>query len=230
MTRPLAACIFALTVGFALALAPAVRAAPDRDGAPSPLSRLVCFGDSITKGGYPQAIDAKGLGVEVVNAGVGGNTSAQGLKRMQADVLDRKPAIVVVLFGTNDSRIAEPQVAVPAEKYEANLKQIVSACEKAGAKVVVCTPPPINPGPYFRRHKKEPFDQAGGLEKVLASYRAAAIRAAEASKVPVVDLNQLLAKEKMDDWLSADGVHPSKKGYELIAGHVAAAVKPLLGK
>jgi lysophospholipase L1-like esterase len=224
MTRTLLACLVAAT----LCLPATLRAAPD-DARP-PVPRLVCFGDSITKGGYPQSIDAKALGVEVVNAGVGGNTTAQGLRRMKADVLDRKPAVVVVLFGTNDCRLAEPQVAVPVEKYEANLGQIVDQCEKAGAKVIICTPPPIDAGPYFQRHKKEPFDTAGGLDKVLAAYRAAAVRAAEARKVPVVDLNQLLAKEKRDEWLSADGVHPTKKGYELIAGHVSAAVRPLLGK
>jgi lysophospholipase L1-like esterase len=229
MTRTLAACLVAVVLAL---VAPVPANAADAVTAPGPpalaLPRLVCFGDSITKGGYPQAIDAKALGVEVVNAGVGGNTTAQGLKRMQADVLDRKPGVVVVLFGTNDCRLDEPKVAVPLATYEANLKKIVDQCRKAGATVVLCTPPPIDAGPYFKRHKKEPFDEAGGLEKVLDDYRAAARRVAEATKAPLVDLNQLLAKEKPDEWRSPDGVHPTPKGYALIAKHVSAAVRPLL--
>src|SRR5688500_7586056 len=67
-------------------------------------ARVVCFGDSITRGGYPDVL-AKTLGVEVANAGVNGNSSAMGLARMENDVLARKPEVVVVMFGTNDTRI-----------------------------------------------------------------------------------------------------------------------------
>jgi lysophospholipase L1-like esterase len=119
---------------------------------------------------------------------------------------------------------------VPVEQYQKNLEQMIDASQKIGAKVIVCTPPPINPEPYFKRHKKEKIDAEGGLEKVLGKYRAAAIAAAESKKATVVDLNQLLAKQKQDEWLSADGVHPSEKGKQMIAGYVGDALKPLLGK
>jgi lysophospholipase L1-like esterase len=183
--------------------------------------RIVCFGDSITAKGYPEVL-AKSLGQEVVNAGVGGNTTAMALKRLEKDVLDRKPGVVVILFGTNDSRVAEPKVCVPVEKYEANLKEMIDKCQSAGAKVIVCTPPPIDPVPYFKRHPKDPYDKAGGLEKILDDYRAAARRAAESKKAAVVDLATLLAKE---DWMAADGVHPTEKGTTIIAGLVADGVK-----
>jgi lysophospholipase L1-like esterase len=190
-------------------------------------ARIVCFGDSITKQGYPELV-GKALGVETINAGVGGNTTANGLKRIQKDVLDHKPTVVIVFFGTNDSRPSDEPVHVPVEKYQANLEQIVDLCQKAGAKVVVCTPPPIDAEPYFKRHKREKIEAAGGLEKVLGQYRAAAVRAAEAKKAIVVDLNQLFAKEKQAEWLSPDGVHPTAKGKEMIARWVADAVKPLV--
>src|SRR4051812_6352009 len=162
-------------------------------GADRPAKRIVCFGDSITKAGYPEVMAKdKDLGAEVINAGVGGNTTAMALKRLQKDVLDQKPDVVVIFFGTNDCRLAEPQIAVPLEKYQANLSEIASQCAKAGARVVFCTIPPINEEAYFKRHAREKFDAAGGMKKVLADYRAAAIKVADAQKAPVVDLNQLL--------------------------------------
>ncbi|HSI34505.1 MAG TPA: GDSL-type esterase/lipase family protein [Tepidisphaeraceae bacterium] len=189
--------------------------------------KVVCFGDSITKAGYPKVL-GEILKADVVNAGAGGHTTAMGLKRMQKDVLDAKPTVVVVFFGTNDCRLAEPEVAVPVAQYEKNLTTIADACAKAGAKVVICTMPPINPEPYFKRHKKEPFDKVGGLEKVCEEYRAAARRVAEANKLPLVDLGAQLAKTP--EWMAPDGVHPTPAGTKLIAQHIAEAVKPLIGK
>ena len=180
-----------------LIVAPWSSAAPATKPATQPAGgkRIVCFGDSITAKGYPEVMAKLLGGVEVVNAGVGGNTTAMALKRIDKDVLARKPDVVVIFFGTNDSRLAEPQVHVPVAQYEANLVRMIELCEKAGAKVVVCTPPPIDPAPYFKRHAKEKFDAAGGLAKVLGEYRAAALRAAESKKAAAVDLNQLMAAE-----------------------------------
>jgi lysophospholipase L1-like esterase len=186
---------------------------------------VVCFGDSITKAGYPKQLE-KLLNVPVVNAGVNGNTTRAALARIDKDVLTKSPSVVVIFFGTNDCRLAEPRVYVPVPQYEANLAKIVALCRGKGANVVLCTPPPIDPEPYFTRHERQPFDAAGGLEKVLGEYRAAVLRVAEATKAPVVDLNQRLAKEA--GWRAADGVHPTPKGSETIAGLVADAVRPLL--
>jgi len=195
--------------------------------AAEPPPRIVCFGDSITKAGYPKLL-AEILKVEVINAGVGGNTTTAGLKRMQKDVIAAKPTIVVLFFGTNDSRLAEPEVAVPVAQYEKNLITMIDACEKAGAKVVICTMPPINAEAYFKRHKKPPFDAAGGFETVCDQYRAASRKVAEAKKTPLVDLATLLSKTP--EWLAPDGVHPTAEGTKLIAQHVAGAVTPLLTK
>jgi lysophospholipase L1-like esterase len=196
--------------------------------AEAPRTRVVCFGDSITKAGYPTVLGkALGDGVEVTNAGVNGNTTAQALRRMEKDVLAHKPDVVVVFFGTNDCRLAEPKVHVPVERYRANLQAMIDAVTKGGGRVVLCTPPPIDAEAYFTRHARAPFDAAGGLEKVLAGYRQAVIEVGEKNKVPVVDLNQLMSKDL--SWRSADGVHPTEQGSDVIAGHVERAVRPLLG-
>ena len=81
--------------------------------------KIVAFGDSITLGVradgslkegetwravLERRLNASGGGrVEIVNAGIGGNTTAGGLKRMDADVLANRPDIVTILFGVNDA-------------------------------------------------------------------------------------------------------------------------------
>ena len=190
--------------------------------------RIVCFGDSITKRGYPTEL-ASLLGVTAANAGIAGHTSRQGLARMQRDVIDLKPEVVVIFFGTNDCRLAHETVYVPPERYAANLTTMVETCERLGIKTVLCTLPPIDTEAYFKRTPRENFDAAGGLANVVESYRAAALRVAEAKRVPVVDLNRLLVAHP--EWMHADGVHPTTpEGNRLIAQFVAAAVAQLIKK
>ena len=196
-------------------------AAPTATVAP----RIVCFGDSITRRGYPAEL-GRLLGVPVASAGVGGNSSSAGLKRMDADVLATKPDIVVILFGTNDTRLDAPKVHVPRERYVANLREMVARCRAAGARVVLCTVPPIAEDAYFQRHERAAFAAAGGLTAVLESYRAAVIKLGTELGLPVVDLGKALASRP--EWLSLDGVHPAPVGNALIAQLVAEKVRPLL--
>ncbi|MFC7337741.1 SGNH/GDSL hydrolase family protein [Haloferula chungangensis] len=188
---------------------------------------VVCFGDSITKRGYPE-IMGKALGVKVVNAGVAGHTSAEGLRRIRKDVLDLHPDVVVIFFGTNDARVDAPHKFVPAGKYEAVLTEMVKEIEKIDAKVVICTLPPIDEAAYFERHETALYDEAGGTTKLWSGYRAAAMKVAKEQNLPVVDLYTELEKEA--DWLSPDGVHPSKEGCRIIARMVGEKVEPLLNE
>jgi lysophospholipase L1-like esterase len=199
-----------------------------KEATPVAPARVVCFGDSITAKGYP-AVLASMLGVDVANAGVNGNTTAQGLRRMSKDVLARKPEVVVILFGTNDTRVDAPKVHVPVERYAANLAEMIDTCRAAGAKVIVCTIPPIDPARYFTRHDKSAFDQAGGLDALLKQYREAATRTANERNVPVVDLANALTAAG-SSWSTLDGVHPTETANRTLAQLIADAVNPLLRK
>lgn len=185
---------------------------------------VVCFGDSITNRGYPKEL-AELFGTNTYNAGVGGNTTRHALKRLERDVLRLRPDIVVISFATNDSRLAEDHVHVPLAEYEANLNTIVDACKAATIRPVLCTVPPIDPSAYFTRHNAEPFEQAGGLAKVLSDYRSAVLRVADQQDIPVVDLSRELRAEP--GWLSNDGVHPTPQGNRLIAELVAETIRQL---
>ena len=208
---------------FGFAITPDLFAQP----ADSPKQKLVCFGDSITKRGYNEILQQL-LNVDTVNSGVAGNSTAQALRRMKKDVLNHNPDIVVIFFGTNDLRIDAPRVHVTLDDYRVNLKTMIDKCRAQKAKVVLCTPPPIDREKYYERHEPKMHEAVGGIEKLLQDYRTAAIEVAKANSVPLVDLNRLLAKTP--EWMSHDGVHPSKYGTAVIARHVLKAVAPLVNK
>jgi lysophospholipase L1-like esterase len=108
-------------------------------------TKIACLGDSIT--GQPDLASymkwsfileamcdaARGPGVvQVVNRGIGGDTAEGALKRLQGDVLDEQPDIVVILLGGNDAGQKRPPAAVKAD-----LETIVRKTKAAGAKVLL---------------------------------------------------------------------------------------------
>lgn len=188
-------------------------------------TKLVCFGDSITRRGYGDLLAAPSS-VDSINAGVGGHSSAMGLRRIESDVLDLHPDVVVVLFGTNDLRIDSDRVHVPVDQYKANLGEIIDRCLSQGSDVVLCTIPPINAGPFFTRHEREPFGGDQGLQEMVQAYRNAAKEVALAKQIPLLDLNERLTQQP--EWMSPDGVHPGETGNQILADLVSDAILPLL--
>ncbi|BFH35912.1 GDSL-type esterase/lipase family protein [Paenibacillus melissococcoides] len=96
--------------------------------------RLIGLGDSITAGVFLRPEDTflyllgQRYRMEIVNAGVPGNTSAQGLRRIKEDVLARHPDVYTVLFGMNDHVAIGPnRPAVPVDEFRSNLVRIVRA-------------------------------------------------------------------------------------------------------
>jgi lysophospholipase L1-like esterase len=185
-------------------------------------ARIVCLGDSITRAGYPEEL-AKIVKVPVVNAGVGGNTSRQGLARLEKDVLTNQPTLVLVFFGANDSRLDAPGTQVPLAEYESNLRTIVDRCQKAGAKVILATPPPIDAEAYYTRHPREKYEAEGGLGRWLEKYCAVVNRVAKEKKTGFLDLHSKLAKEP--GWRKPDGVHPTEEGNRIIARLFAETIE-----
>ena len=156
--------LVAITISTPMAVGQSDQQEPVKESASKP--KIVCFGDSITKRGYPEILQ-KLLDVETVNAGVGGNSTAKALNRMSKDVLEQNPDIVVVFFGTNDLRVDSPKVHVSTKKYAKNLIEIIKRCDYQNAKPVLCTLPPINQREYFTRHDAKAFKASGGLSTLI---------------------------------------------------------------
>ncbi|MBQ3094139.1 MAG: hypothetical protein IJC52_03110, partial [Clostridia bacterium] len=86
---------------------PAVSAAPAADAPLMDGATFVAFGDSITAlSTWPRSV-AKATNMHLINAGIGGNTSDQGLARFDRDVIARDPDFVIMSFATNDFYIED---------------------------------------------------------------------------------------------------------------------------
>ncbi|MCD6351352.1 MAG: hypothetical protein J7M26_04440 [Armatimonadetes bacterium] len=209
---------------------------------------VVCLGDSVTYGAgasagqkYPDYLQAlcdhrygKGA-VKVINAGIGGNTSAQGLVRLDKDVLAHTPSVVLVYFGLNDSVKGAPgRYRVPPDDYEANLREIVSRCRAAGALVVLGRLTPVVPELYYQRHPRQNYAADGGIMSLLSEYDRRVVRIGRDEAVAVADLWYAFAgrEEKLlrtpQNSGARDGVHPTPEGYRTLAQAMFRVLAPLL--
>ena len=106
--------------------------------------------------------------VTVVNGATGGDSTVQGLQRLQAKVLDQRPDLVLIGFGMNDHN----RGGVPIPQFEANLKEMISRIRAAnGAEVVLFSAFPPNPKWKFGSHRMEQY--AAATERVARETGAA---------------------------------------------------------
>ena len=197
--------------------------------------RVVFMGDSITD---MWKLDQSFPSRPYVNRGISGQTTAQMLVRIYPDVIDLKPAAVVILAGTNDiARNTGPETATMVEE---NLMAMTELAQKHGIKVILCSltpisdyaeappnadnpPPPGAPGPKLVQSARRPPAQILELNTWIKKY-AAGVGAVYADYFSaVVDGNGMLK-----DGLSGDGLHPNKQGYALMAPVAQAAIENVL--
>jgi isoamyl acetate esterase len=214
---------------------PAVTPAADE---PPPLmkdEKIVFLGDSITAGGVAPkgyvtlAKNAlverhKDLGIEIVGAGISGNKVPDLQKRLEKDVLTKKPSLVVIYIGINDVWHGEndPAKGTTKEKYEAGLKEIIGKIKDAGARVVLCTPTVIG----------EKKAGANKLDSRLDEYAEASRKVAKDTGAQLCDLRkafaEYLAKNNPDDKergiLTTDRVHLNDAGNKLVADTILATI------
>jgi acyl-CoA thioesterase-1 len=201
-----------------LAPAPTPPAPTTQSPSPSAQDLIICFGDSLTAGfgtdlgqSYPdhlqRLLDAQGYHYHVVNAGISGNTTKDGLDRVQL-VLDRHPKIVVVEFGGNDGLRG-----LPIEQTQANLSSILDQLQKSGTQVVLAgiTLPPSY-GPDY-------------INKFNAMYPALA-------KQHHVRFLPFLLKDVygVPGDMQEDATHATAQGNKQVALNVEDLLKPLLKK
>jgi acyl-CoA thioesterase-1 len=135
--------------------------------------KLIAFGDSISTGceastedlnfqhRYARALKKRFPKAEITveNGATGGDTTANGLERLDEKVLTRKPDLVLVAFGMNDHNV--PAFGVALDKFEANLSQIVNTIrDRTGAEVILLSTFPPNPDWAFGSHQMEKYAKA----------------------------------------------------------------------
>jgi acyl-CoA thioesterase-1 len=179
---------------------------------------LVCFGDSLTAGhgadpgkSYPdylqKDLDQAHYKYRVVNEGVSGDTTKDGVNRLD-EVLRLHPAIVVVEFGGNDGLRG-----LPISQSRANLDKIVGALVRAGIPVALAgiTLPPQYGEDYVRQFNE--------MYVVLA----------KKYHVPMIPF-LLQGAYGLPGMIQQDGIHPTAKGNEVVARNVLNLLRPILKK
>ena len=122
--------------------------------------RVVFIGDSITDG---WRLEEYFPGKPYVNRGISGQVTSQMLVRMYPDVIDLKPAAMVVLAGTND--IARNNGPSTAEMVQQNIMAMTELAQHHGIKVLLCSILPISDYPYLAQQSGrgvQPTPPAGG--------------------------------------------------------------------
>ncbi len=207
--------------------------------------RVVFMGDSITDF---WRLAEYFPGKPYVNRGIGGQTTPQMLVRMYPDVVDLKPAAVIILAGTND--IARNTGIETAEMVQQNIMAMTMLAQHAGIKVVLCSVLPVSDYPFMKAQSAPaPVGQGGpggpgggrgamprqqmttnhpaqdilGLNAWMKDY-AARVKAVYA------DYYSAMADERgwLKESISDDGLHPNAAGYKIMAPIAEAAIQKAL--
>jgi acyl-CoA thioesterase-1 len=177
---------------------------------------IAAFGDSLSAGfgvepgkSFPddlqRLLDAAGYRYHVVNLGVSGDTTTDGVERLPA-VLAVHPAIVILEFGGNDGLRGLPVVS--AQK---NLATMVEALRKGGAQIVLAGMTlPRNYGPEYIRSFEQVYIDLAKMYNLV--------------RIPFL----LEGVGGHPDLVQPDGIHPTAEGAEIVAHNVMNYLQPLL--
>ena len=193
---------------------PAVASSSPRQSLP----KIVAFGDSLTAGlglteaeSYPaqlqRKLDQDGYKYEVVNAGVSGDTSAGGVRRIDWS-LDGDVRVVILELGANDFLRGQP-----VAETKKNLGQIIERAKAHGAEVLLAgMETPMNAGPEYRKEVHELFPAL-----------------AREYNVPLIPffLDRVAMIERLNQ---EDRIHPNAEGAKIVADTVYRSLRAMLEK
>jgi acyl-CoA thioesterase-1 len=177
---------------------------------------IVAFGDSLTAGlgvsqdqSYPahlqRKLDAAGYAYRVVNAGVSGDTTAGGVRRVPW-ALNSKPSIAILELGGNDGLRG-----LSLNETKANLERIIQQFQQASVTVVLAG---MKLPPNYGQDYTNGFEAL--YQAIAKQYRLTLIPFFLDGVAVSSSLNQ------------ADGIHPTGEGYRLIVEKVFPTLEPLL--
>ena len=182
------------------------------------LPKIVAFGDSLTAGlglpneslSYPallqKMLEADGYQYEVVNAGVSGDTTAGGLRRIEWALGSGDVRVVILELGANDFLRGQP-----VSESRRNLSQIIERVKARNARVLLAGMyTTTNAGEKYQREIHEAF------QSLAREHNVAFIPFFLEGVAGREDLNQ------------PDGIHPNAEGTKVVAETVYKHLRPLL--
>jgi lysophospholipase L1-like esterase len=144
--------------------------------------KVIAYGDSITAGGEASTEDLQYTPrwirevlrpkfpkskITFENGATGGDTTYQGVSRLEEKVLSRSPDLVLIAFGMNDNNVG----GTPLPKFQENLRSMVSAIrQRTGAEVILLSTFPSHPDWHFNSHQMQSY--AGATKAVAAEVNA----------------------------------------------------------
>lgn len=185
------------------------------NGAPA-RPRIVALGDSLTAGlglvesqAYPaqlqQKLDAEGYDFEVVNAGVSGDTSAGGLRRLDWS-LEGDVRVLIVALGANDGLRG-----LSIGQMKQNLGAIIERAKERNIVVILAgMEAPPNYGPEYTAAFRDAYRDLAREHRVLF--------------IPFL-LDRVAGVSHMNQ---GDGIHPNPQGAEIMAETVWTMLRPVL--
>ncbi len=181
-------------------------------------SRIVFMGNSITEG-WKRVCPEFFSGRPYICRGIGGQTTPQMLVRFRADVIDLKPAVVVILAGTND--IAGNTGPSTLEMIEDNIISMVELAQANGIKVILSSVLPAYDFPWTPG--VNPVEKIAALNIIIKAY-------ADKNEIIYVDYYSSMVDERkgLNSDLADDGVHPNEKGYKVMEPLVEKAIAKVL--
>ena len=182
------------------------------------VKRVVFMGNSITEG-WVKYFPTMFSGKPYIGRGIGGQTTPQMLVRFHADVVALRPAVVVILGGTND--IAGNTGPSTLEMIEDNLQAMTEIAQANGIRVVLSSVLPVFDYPWKRG--LTPAPKIVALNAWMKAY---------ATRVGAVYLDYHAAMRDERGGLRAglgdDGVHPNEAGYRIMSTLAASAITEAL--
>jgi len=181
-------------------------------------ARVVFMGNSITEGWaplFPKLFPGK----PYVGRGISGQTTPQMLVRFRQDVVALKPAVVVILAGTND--IAGNTGPSTLEMIEDNMASMTEIAQANGIKVVLSSVLPVWDYPW--KPGLQPAPKIVALNAWMKRYAASRGAVYLDYHTPMAD-----ARQGMKADLAYDGVHPNEAGYRVMASLVEPAIREAL--
>jgi lysophospholipase L1-like esterase len=183
--------------------------------------RVVFYGDSITDA-WGRRLDTGEFfpGKPYVNRGISGQTTPQMVVRFRQDVINLRPAAVVILAGTND--VAGNTGPMTPEMTEDNFRSMVDLAKANGIRVIVASITPAADYPW-----KKGLAPAGKIKTLNNWLQGYCVN----HSVTYLDYYSAMVDEDggMKPGISFDGVHPNAKGYAIMAPLAQAAIDKALG-
>lgn len=175
---------------------------PDYEKYPSlkPDDKIMAFGDSLTYGyggnsnNYPDTL-SKLSNYEVVNYGVNGNTTTDGLRRIEESLEKEQPQLVILSLGGNDVLRS-----VPKQVIKDNLKKMVAIIKKHNAQVVLLAEPAPNALSLFQ-------GRPTGLEDALVYEEVA-------KEEKILNIGNIYSTLLSENEYRSDLIHLNEKGYQ----------------